>query len=127
MKTRAGLRDTAIAVVALIVVLAIPYLQRSPAFEDFIIRLSAMALFASSLNLLVGNAGMVSFEVQIGRRDGAGEILQRCERNAGDLADGSAFWRHERRSGTHGRRRRAWCLGGIGGSDRRKWGGRRAG
>jgi branched-chain amino acid transport system permease protein len=58
---RPAWRDAAIAAVALIVVLAIPFLHRSPAFEDFIIRLSAMALFATSLNLLVGNAGMVSF------------------------------------------------------------------
>ncbi len=61
MKGHPALRDAAIAVVALIIVLAIPLLYRSPAFEDFIIRLSAMALFASSLNLLVGNTGMVSF------------------------------------------------------------------
>jgi branched-chain amino acid transport system permease protein len=54
-------REVAIAALALIVVLAIPFFHRSAAFEDFIIRLSAMALFATSLNLLVGNAGMVSF------------------------------------------------------------------
>ena len=42
-------------------VLAILLFHRSPGFEDFIIRLSAMALFATSLNLLVGNTGMVSF------------------------------------------------------------------
>jgi branched-chain amino acid transport system permease protein len=61
MKSQSALRDMAIAAVGLIVVLAIPLLHRSPAFEDFIIRLSAMALFATSLNLLVGNTGMVSF------------------------------------------------------------------
>jgi branched-chain amino acid transport system permease protein len=61
MKRHPALRDTAIAAIALIVVLAIPLVHRSPAFEDFIIRLSAMALFATSLNLLVGNTGMVSF------------------------------------------------------------------
>ena len=61
IKARPALRDTAIAAVALIVVLAIPLVHRSPAFEDFIIRLSAMALFATSLNLMVGNTGMVSF------------------------------------------------------------------
>ena len=61
MKAYPASRDAAIAALALIVVLAIPYLHRSAAFEDFIIRLSAMALFATSLNLLVGNAGMVSF------------------------------------------------------------------
>lgn len=61
MRGASALRDAAIAAVALLVVLAIPLLHRSPAFEDFVIRLSAMALFATSLNLLVGNTGMVSF------------------------------------------------------------------
>ena len=61
MKRHPALRDAAIAAIALIVVLAIPFFHRSPAFEDFVIRLSAMALFATSLNLLVGNTGMVSF------------------------------------------------------------------
>jgi len=61
MKHRPALREAAIAAVALIVVLAIPLVHRSPAFEDYVIRLSAMALFATSLNLLVGNTGMVSF------------------------------------------------------------------
>ena len=61
MKGRPALRDAAIGAIGLIVVLAIPLLHRSPAFEDFVIRLSAMALFATSLNLLVGNTGMVSF------------------------------------------------------------------
>ena len=61
MRGRPALRDATFAFVALIVVLAIPLLHRSPAFEDFVIRLSAMALFATSLNLLVGNTGMVSF------------------------------------------------------------------
>jgi branched-chain amino acid transport system permease protein len=61
MRNYPALRDVAIAAIALIVILAIPLLHRSPAFEDFVIRLSAMALFATSLNLLVGNTGMVSF------------------------------------------------------------------
>jgi branched-chain amino acid transport system permease protein len=61
MKAHPAWRDAAIAAIAVIVVLAIPLFHRSPAFEDFIIRLSAMALFATSLNLLVGNTGMVSF------------------------------------------------------------------
>ena len=61
MKGRSALRDAAIAAIGLIIVLAIPFFHRSPAFEDFVIRLSAMALFATSLNLLVGNTGMVSF------------------------------------------------------------------
>ena len=61
MKAHPAMRDAAFAVMAVIVVLAIPLLHRSPAFEDFVIRLSAMALFATSLNLLIGNTGMVSF------------------------------------------------------------------
>jgi branched-chain amino acid transport system permease protein len=61
MRGSRALRDLAFAAIALIVILAIPLLHRSPAFEDFVIRLSAMALFATSLNLLVGNTGMVSF------------------------------------------------------------------
>ena len=61
MKAHPAWRDAAFAAIALIVVLAIPLLHRSPAFEDFVIRLSAMALFATSLNLLVGYTGMVSF------------------------------------------------------------------
>jgi branched-chain amino acid transport system permease protein len=61
MKAHSAWRDALFAAIALIVVLAIPLVHRSPAFEDFIIRLSAMALFATSLNLLVGNTGMVSF------------------------------------------------------------------
>jgi branched-chain amino acid transport system permease protein len=61
MKDHPAIRDATIAVVALIGILAIPLFHRSPAFEDFVIRLSAMALFATSLNLLVGNTGMVSF------------------------------------------------------------------
>jgi branched-chain amino acid transport system permease protein len=61
MRSRPALRDAAMAAIALIVVLGIPLLHRSPAYEDFIIRLSAMALFATSLNLLIGNTGMVSF------------------------------------------------------------------
>ncbi len=54
-------RDTLIAVVALAVLLAVPYVLPSRAFADFAIRASAMALFATSLNLLVGYTGLVSF------------------------------------------------------------------
>jgi branched-chain amino acid transport system permease protein len=61
MAARHTLRDLAIAVVALILLLAVPYAVHSPAFLDFIIRVAAMALFASSLNLLVGGTGLVSF------------------------------------------------------------------
>ena len=61
MKISPAWRDTIVAVAALIVILLIPAFHRSPAFEDYVIRLSAMALFATSLNLLVGGTGMVSF------------------------------------------------------------------
>jgi len=61
MKYNPAWRDAATAAVALVVILAIPPIHHSPAFEDFVIRLSAMELFATSLNLLVGNTGMVSF------------------------------------------------------------------
>lgn len=54
-------RDTLIAVLALAVLLAVPYVLPSRAFADFAIRASAMALFATSLNLLVGYTGLVSF------------------------------------------------------------------
>jgi branched-chain amino acid transport system permease protein len=61
MTRRPALRDTLVALAALIILLMIPSFHRSPAFEDYVIRVSAMALFATSLNLLVGGAGMVSF------------------------------------------------------------------
>jgi len=55
------LTEYAFAVVATVVLLAIPGIVHSPAFLDFMIRVAAMALFATSLNLLVGGTGMVSF------------------------------------------------------------------
>lgn len=55
------LTEYAFAVVATVVLLAIPGIVHSPAFLDFMIRVVAMALFATSLNLLVGGTGMVSF------------------------------------------------------------------
>ena len=45
MRERPALRDALIALAALVVVLAIPFVHRSPAFEDFVIRVSAMALY----------------------------------------------------------------------------------
>jgi branched-chain amino acid transport system permease protein len=50
-----------IAVAALAVLAAIPFITSSTAIVDFVIRCSALALFATSLNLLVGYGGMVSF------------------------------------------------------------------
>jgi branched-chain amino acid transport system permease protein len=54
-------RDALIAGVALAVLAVLPMVFPGKAFSDFIIRLSAFAIFASSLNLLVGYGGMVSF------------------------------------------------------------------
>ncbi|MGB3719580.1 MAG: branched-chain amino acid ABC transporter permease [Proteobacteria bacterium] len=54
-------RDLLIAGVALLVLLILPVLWPSKALSDLIIRVSAFSLFATSLNLLVGYTGMVSF------------------------------------------------------------------
>lgn len=54
-------RDLLIAAGALAIILVLPMMWPSKAFSDFIIRVSAFALFATSLNLLVGYTGMVSF------------------------------------------------------------------
>ncbi len=54
-------RDALIAVAALVVLAMLPSLFPSKSYSDFVIRLSAFAIFATSLNLLVGYGGMVSF------------------------------------------------------------------
>jgi branched-chain amino acid transport system permease protein len=54
-------RDTGIAVAALVVLVLLPLAFPGKAFSDFMIRLSAFAIFATSLNLLVGYTGLVSF------------------------------------------------------------------
>ncbi len=54
-------RDVAIACAALLVLLVLPYVWPSKMMNDLVIRVSAFALFATSLNLLVGYTGMVSF------------------------------------------------------------------
>jgi branched-chain amino acid transport system permease protein len=59
---RGGLgRDLLLAVVALAVLLVLPLLFPGKAFTDFVIRFAAFAIFATSLNLLTGYGGMVSF------------------------------------------------------------------
>lgn len=58
---RGFLRDLLIAAIAFAILAAIPQLTPNKAVVDFVIRCSALALFATSLNLLVGYAGMVSF------------------------------------------------------------------
>lgn len=59
--TRSLTRDLIAAVVALVVLALIPMLFPGKQVSDFVIRLSAFAIFATSLNLLVGYGGMVSF------------------------------------------------------------------
>lgn len=58
---RRGLSEIGVAILGLAVLSALPYVWPSLALIDFVIRLSAYALFATSLNLLVGYGGMVSF------------------------------------------------------------------
>lgn len=54
-------RDLLIAAVALALLIALPLVFPGKSVSDFVIRLSAFAIFATSLNLLVGYGGMVSF------------------------------------------------------------------
>jgi branched-chain amino acid transport system permease protein len=54
-------RDVLIAVAAFAVLATLPFLFSSKALLDFVIRCSAFGLFATSLNLLVGYTGMISF------------------------------------------------------------------
>ncbi len=54
-------RDVLIALVAFLILVALPALSSSKALLDFVIRCAAMGLFATSLNLLVGYTGMISF------------------------------------------------------------------
>jgi branched-chain amino acid transport system permease protein len=61
MRMRSPAMEVGIALAAFVVLAAVPMLTASHAVVDFIIRCSALALFATSLNLLVGYTGMVSF------------------------------------------------------------------
>src|SRR5215510_11184053 len=54
-------RDALIAAGALLLLAALPLVFPGKAFADFVIRMSAFAIFATSLNLLIGYGGMVSF------------------------------------------------------------------
>lgn len=54
-------RDIGITVVALVAVAVLPLLSDSRVLMDFVIRFSAFAIFATSLNILIGYGGMVSF------------------------------------------------------------------
>jgi branched-chain amino acid transport system permease protein len=53
--------DALIALAAFAVLATLPFLFSSKALLDFVIRCSAFGLFATSLNLLVGYTGMISF------------------------------------------------------------------
>ena len=61
MKSSTLARDVLLAATALLVLALLPTVFPSKALSDFVIRLSAFAIFATSLNLLVGYGGMVSF------------------------------------------------------------------
>ncbi|MGE0765015.1 MAG: branched-chain amino acid ABC transporter permease [Hyphomicrobiaceae bacterium] len=62
MLTRSSLaRDCLIAIAAFLVLAALPYIFPSRGFTDFVVRLAAFGIFATSLNLLVGYSGMESF------------------------------------------------------------------
>jgi branched-chain amino acid transport system permease protein len=54
-------RALGIAAVALVLVFALLAVSSSHALMDFVIRLASLAIFATSLNLLAGYGGMVSF------------------------------------------------------------------
>lgn len=54
-------RDTLLAVAAFVVLALLPFIFPSKGLTDFIVRLAAFGIFATSLNLLVGYTGMESF------------------------------------------------------------------
>jgi branched-chain amino acid transport system permease protein len=54
-------RDLLFAVGGLILLAALPLVFPGKAFSDFVIRLSAFAIYATSLNMLIGYGGLVSF------------------------------------------------------------------
>jgi branched-chain amino acid transport system permease protein len=61
MRSRSLAFDLLIGAAALAVLALLPFVFPSKTLIDFMIRASAMALFATSLNFLVGYGGMVSF------------------------------------------------------------------
>ena len=54
-------RDALIAAALLLLLALLPLVFQSKSFTDFVMRASAYAIFATSLNLLVGYTGLVSF------------------------------------------------------------------
>ena len=61
MSRRSALYDIVAALAAFAIVAVVPAMTANQQLLDFVIRCSAMGLFATSLNLLIGYAGMVSF------------------------------------------------------------------
>ena len=61
MKLHAFTKEMALGAVVLALLLLIPILTPSRIALDFVIRLAALGIFATSLNMLVGYGGMVSF------------------------------------------------------------------
>ena len=61
LATRGHYRDLLIALAGFVVLASLPLLFESKALLDFVIRCAAYGLFATSLNLLVGYTGMISF------------------------------------------------------------------
>jgi len=54
-------RDLLVAAAGLAVLVVLPFVFSSPLLLDFMIRLAAFAIYATSLNILIGYGGMVSF------------------------------------------------------------------
>jgi branched-chain amino acid transport system permease protein len=61
MRHRSALFDIVAGIAAFAVLAVLPTLTANQQLLDFVIRCSAMGLFATSLNLLIGYTGMVSF------------------------------------------------------------------
>ncbi len=61
MRQSSFLRDCLLALIAFAILAAIPYFFPGRGVTDFLVRLAAFAIFATSLNLLVGYGGMESF------------------------------------------------------------------
>ena len=61
MNTSSFTKEASIAAITLTILVLIPFVSDSSAVIDFGIRLAAFAIFATSLNMLIGFGGMVSF------------------------------------------------------------------
>ncbi|NYT84853.1 branched-chain amino acid ABC transporter permease [Pollutimonas harenae] len=54
-------KELVISLVAILILAALPFFTSSRLVTDFVIRLAAFGVFATSLNILIGYGGMVSF------------------------------------------------------------------